>query len=117
MVPVSHGRPSWFSSLFCGLDSPVCCLTCFLFYFEGPSCPRLGKLHFPPVHLPDCLHLPLVSPSVYLSPVFPFVFVAWSSSVRNPCVECFWNKEPLGLAPAFVSSLREPWQQLVLLIQ
>ena len=97
MVPVSHGRPSWFSSLFCGLDSPVCCLTCFLFYFEGPSCPRLGKLHFPPVHLPDCLHLPLVSPSVYLSPVFPFVFVAWSPLFGTCVLNVFGIKNHLDL--------------------
>ena len=63
-----------FLVLFCGLVPPVGCQTCFLFYFEGPSCPHLFQLLFPPVHLPGCLHLPLVCPSVYLSPVFPFLF-------------------------------------------
>ena len=49
--------------LFCALCSPVFCLPCFLFYFEGLSCPRGVYLHFPSVHLPNCLHLSLVCKS------------------------------------------------------
>ena len=64
--------------LFCVFDSPVFCLPCFLFYFESLPCPHGVYLHFPSVHLPKRLHLPLICSVVYFSPVFPFLFAGWS---------------------------------------